>query len=178
MTLHVIPREPLHAAQCAKPSGCGVLGTWSAHWLTRARRVQQAIGGHAGVWSGVLLAASVAVSTDAQAFVRHWPADAATAPDQAIGLKQLPRQAQDVYQRILTGGPFRYDKDGVVFGNRERQLPRQTRGYYREYTVPTPGSRDRGARRIVCGGKVVQIPETCFYTQDHYQSFQKIDPKR
>jgi ribonuclease T1 len=90
----------------------------------------------------------------------------------------LPRQGQDVYERILSGGPFRYDKDGVVFGNRERQLPRQTRGYYREYTVPTPGSRDRGARRIVCGGKFVQSPETCFYTQDHYQSFQKIDPQR
>jgi ribonuclease T1 len=133
----------------------------------------------------VLLALSVTVSTEAQAFYRSRQAEALTGTEsaaqaaaQAIGLSQLPRQGQDVYERILSGGPFRYDKDGIVFGNRERQLPRQTRGYYREYTVPTPGSRDRGARRIVCGGKFVQSPETCFYTQDHYQSFQKIDPQR
>ncbi len=129
----------------------------------------------------VLLAFSVTVSTEAQAFFQSRQAEAQTATqslDQVIGLSQLPRQGQDVYERILSGGPVRYDKDGVVFGNRERLLPRQARGYYREYTVPTPGSRDRGARRIVCGGKVVQSPETCFYTQDHYQSFQKIDPQR
>jgi ribonuclease T1 len=132
----------------------------------------------------VLLAVSVTVSTEAQAFSRSRPAEALTSTEatqataQTIGLSQLPRQGQDVYQRILVGGPFTYDKDGVVFGNRERQLPRQTRGFYREYTVPTPGARNRGARRIVCGGKVVRTPETCFYTQDHYQSFQKIDPQR
>lgn len=137
----------------------------------------------------VLLAVSVTVSTEAQAFSRSGPAEALTSTEaakkaatetteQAIGLSQLPRQGQDVYQRILAGGPFTYDKDGVVFGNRERLLPRQTRGFYREYTVPTPGARNRGARRIVCGGKVVRSPETCFYTQDHYQSFQKIDPQR
>ena len=93
-------------------------------------------------------------------------------------LSSLPRQAQDVYGRILQGGPFRYDKDGTVFGNRERLLPNEKRGYYREYTVPTPGERDRGARRIVCGGKEVRQPETCFYTRDHYASFQQIDPRR
>lgn len=95
-----------------------------------------------------------------------------------VALSALPSQGQDVYQRILAGGPFRYDKDGTVFGNRERMLPGQSRGYYREYTVPTPGSRDRGARRIVCGGNFTKRPETCFYTQDHYQSFQEIDPQR
>ena len=95
-----------------------------------------------------------------------------------VALTDLPRQAQDVHQRILAGGPFRYEKDGVVFGNRERLLPRQPRGFYREYTVPTPGERDRGARRIVCGGKEVRQPETCFYTGDHYASFQTIDPRR
>lgn len=94
-----------------------------------------------------------------------------------VALTALPRQAQDVHQRILAGGPFRYEKDGVVFGNRERLLPRQPRGFYREYTVPTPGERDRGARRIVCGGKEVRQPETCFYTGDHYASFQTIDPR-
>jgi ribonuclease T1 len=95
-----------------------------------------------------------------------------------VALSSLPSQAQDVHRRIQVGGPFRYGKDGTVFGNRERLLPRQPRGYYREYTVPTPGERDRGARRIVCGGKDDRRPETCFFTKDHYQSFQQIDPRR
>lgn len=72
------------------------------------------------------------------------------------------------------GGPFPYSKDGSVFGNRERQLPARTRGYYREYTVRTPGSRDRGARRIVCGGAAPKAPDACFYTDDHYTSFRRI----
>ena len=101
------------------------------------------------------------------------PSGLAVAP-----LSSLPRQARDVYERIHQGGPFRYDKDGTVFFNRERALPRQPRGFYREYTVPTPGSRDRGARRIVCGGHELRQPETCFYTEDHYQSFLTIDPRR
>lgn len=99
-------------------------------------------------------------------------------PTSVIPLSSLPVQAQDVHRRVLSGGPFRYRKDGDVFGNRERLLPRQTRGYYREYTVATPGERSRGARRLVCGGLLVKSPETCFYTADHYQSFQKIDPRR
>ncbi len=97
---------------------------------------------------------------------------------QVIALSELPVQARDVHRRIHEGGPFRYSKDGSVFGNRERLLPRRPRGFYREYTVPTPGERDRGARRIVCGGKEVRQPETCFYTRDHYASFQQIDPRR
>ena len=63
----------------------------------------------------------------------------------------------------------------MVFGNRERLLPLQKRGYYREYTVATPGSRDRGARRIVCGGAASR-PENCYYTDDHYASFRRIVP--
>ncbi len=106
------------------------------------------------------------------------PEFVASGLQQAVALSALPTQAQDVHRRILVGGPFRYEKDGVVFGNRERILPRQPRGFYREYTVPTPGERDRGARRIVCGGKDVQRPETCFYTRDHYSSFNPIDPQR
>ena len=77
---------------------------------------------------------------------------------------------------IHQGGPFRYDKDGTVFGNRERLLPASARAYYREYTVKTPGERSRGARRIVCGGLAVATPEACFYTDDHYASFRKIVP--
>jgi ribonuclease T1 len=92
-----------------------------------------------------------------------------------VNLASLPQQGQLVYGLILQGGPFAYDKDGTTFGNRERLLPAQKRGYYREYTVKTPGSRDRGARRIICGGEA-QRPESCFYTDDHYSSFRKIMP--
>ncbi len=91
-----------------------------------------------------------------------------------ISRSALPVEAQRTERLILAGGPFPYSKDGTVFGNRERLLPRQARGYYREYTVPTPGSRDRGARRIVCGGQQVQAHDACFYTDDHYASFKRI----
>ena len=94
-------------------------------------------------------------------------------PD-TVALADLPVQGRKTYALILDGGPFPHDKDGVVFGNRERILPRQKRGYYREYTVKTPGSRDRGARRIVCGGQVPTVPDTCYYTSDHYSSFRRI----
>jgi ribonuclease T1 len=90
-----------------------------------------------------------------------------------ISVAQLPRPGQEVYELIRQGGPFPHDKDGTVFGNRERQLPTERRGYYREYTVATPGSRDRGARRIVCGGPA-RSPHACYYTADHYASFRKI----
>ncbi|MBB6579904.1 ribonuclease T1 [Comamonas odontotermitis] len=91
-----------------------------------------------------------------------------------VTLADLPVQGRKTYALILDGGPFPHEKDGVVFGNRERILPRQKRGYYREYTVKTPGSRDRGARRIVCGGQVPTVPDTCYYTSDHYNSFRRI----
>ena len=100
---------------------------------------------------------------------------AASAP---MALTELPAEGQQTYRLILQGGPFPFEKDGVVFGNRERQLPRQDRGYYREYTVKTPGARDRGARRIVCGGEVPARPRACYYTADHYASFRLIaEPK-
>jgi ribonuclease T1 len=92
-----------------------------------------------------------------------------------VSLSELPRQGMETYQLIRQGGPFPFEKDGVVFGNRERLLPNQKRGFYREYTVKTPGSRDRGARRIVCGGQAT-TPDVCFYTADHYASFRKIVP--
>src|SRR6478672_850616 len=93
-------------------------------------------------------------------------------PDQlaVVATRELPREARDVLARIESGGPFAYERDGVVFGNRERILPGRPRGYYHEYTVRTPGEHSRGARRIVCGGPV-RAPETCFYSDDHYQSF-------
>ena len=92
----------------------------------------------------------------------------------SVALAALPPQGREVMAQIREGGPFRYEKDGTVFGNRERLLPGQTRGYYREYTVPTPGLSHRGARRIVCGGQQPREPETCFYTEDHYSSFRLI----
>ena len=75
---------------------------------------------------------------------------------------------------IYQGGPFKHEKDGVVFGNRERLLPGNVRAYYREYTVRTPGERSRGARRIVCGGLQTTLPDAGFYTDDHYASFRRI----
>ena len=100
---------------------------------------------------------------------RGVPADLDSVP-----LAELPQQARQTEQLIRSGGPFPYAKDGSVFGNRERQLPREKRGYYREYTVKTPGSRDRGARRIVCGGEKPAAPDACYYTADHYASFKRI----
>lgn len=91
----------------------------------------------------------------------------------SIALSELPRQGRDTYALIHQGGPFPYEKDGVVFGNRERQLPGKVRGYYREYTVKTPGARTRGAQRIVCGGQP-RTPDVCYYTNDHYASFRRI----
>lgn len=93
----------------------------------------------------------------------------------SVPLQALPVQGQETYQLIHRGGPFPHEKDGSVFGNRERILPGQKRGYYREYTVRTPGARDRGARRIVCGGPAT-TPQVCYYTADHYDSFRRIDP--
>ncbi len=90
-----------------------------------------------------------------------------------ITVAELPRQGQITYQSILTGGPFPFEKDGAIFGNYEQRLPRQARGYYREYTVAPPQARNRGAQRIVCGG-AQRAPEVCYYTSDHYKSFKQI----
>jgi ribonuclease T1 len=97
------------------------------------------------------------------------PGDAAV-----VALAELPAQAQQTERLIRSGGPFPYAKDGTVFGNRERLLPGQARGYYREYTVRTPGLGHRGARRIVCGGRQPTQPDACYYTEDHYASFRRI----
>jgi ribonuclease T1 len=93
---------------------------------------------------------------------------------QDIRLADLPVDARNTYRLILAGGPFASEHDGVVFGNRERILPRKPRGYYHEYTVPTPGARTRGARRVVCGGQAPSRPEVCYYTNDHYANFRRI----
>lgn len=92
-----------------------------------------------------------------------------------VSASALPAEARTTLARIRAGGPFPYSRDGVVFNNRERLLPPERRGYYREYTVPTPRARSRGARRIVCGG-AVSTPSECYYSDDHYRSFRKIQP--
>ena len=94
----------------------------------------------------------------------------------SIALSALPAEARQTHRLILSGGPFPYAKDGVTFGNRERRLPRQARGFYHEYTVPTPGAHDRGARRLICGGEPPSRPEVCYFTADHYATFQRVAP--
>ena len=96
-------------------------------------------------------------------------------PVAAISLAELPKQGAQIHALILQGGPFAHMKDGSVFGNREQLLPAQKRGYYLEYTVPTPGAGNRGQRRIVCGGQA-KAPDVCYYTADHYTSFRRIAP--
>ena len=86
-----------------------------------------------------------------------------------IAAADLPREAQQTLDLIKKGGPYPYAKDGTVFGNREGLLPKRNRGYYREYTVKTPGVRHRGARRIVAGRE-----GDYWYTADHYASFRRI----
>jgi ribonuclease T1 len=88
-----------------------------------------------------------------------------------VALHDLPPEAHQTLRLIDAGGPFPYRRDGIVFQNRERLLPAKSRGFYREYTVRTPGSRDRGARRLVTGGNP---PEVVYYTADHYKSFRQI----
>lgn len=89
--------------------------------------------------------------------------------DTAIGSGELPPEARQTLRLIERGGPFPHRRDGVVFANREQRLPLKPRGYYHEYTVPTPGRRDRGARRIVAGEA-----REYYYSDDHYVSFRKI----
>lgn len=119
----------------------------------------------------VCLMLAAAISGTTQVHSRETPA---IGGQTTISLSELPAQGRQTYQLILSGGPFPFEKDGVVFGNRERILPHEPRGFYREYTVQTPGSRDRGARRIVCGGRQIRAPEACYYSQDHYASFRRI----
>ena len=94
-------------------------------------------------------------------------------PVQSVAVEALPADARATLDRIRNGGPFPYQRDGVVFGNRERILPARPRGYYHEYTVATPGVNTRGARRIVCGGNPATLRE-CYYSDDHYQTFRRI----
>ena len=92
--------------------------------------------------------------------------------NRTITLDKLPREAIVTLVLIKRGGPFPYQRDGITFENRERKLPEKARGYYREYTVDTPGLAHRGARRIVTGG---DPPREYYYTDDHYESFRRFE---
>lgn len=91
-----------------------------------------------------------------------------------VSLSSLPGQAIQTVRLIEQGGPFPYRQDGAVFNNAEHRLPAEPRGYYHEYTVPTPGSPDRGARRIITGGTNREF----YYTPDHYETFHRVDVTR
>lgn len=134
-------------------------GKWLRHGALAAF---VAAAGWTGGMPGGWVASSVALAREA-------PAGALDAIEQA----QLPREAVTTLNLIAAGGPYPYAKDGVVFGNFERLLPPHRRGYYHEYTVPTPRAKNRGARRIVCGGPLRRI-DNCFYSDDHYDSFKRI----
>jgi ribonuclease T1 len=101
------------------------------------------------------------------------PAVASTVGLPVRALSQLPPQVAQVWQLIQHGGPFRYRHDGTVFGNREGRLPHRPSGFYREYTVPTPGEHDRGPRRLITGDAT-----ELYYTGNHYASFVAVDPRR
>lgn len=101
------------------------------------------------------------------ALATHHHARSSDAP--SVSVAELPPEARTTLHLIKQGGPFPYARDGMLFGNRERKLPQRPRGYYHEYTVPTPGAHNRGARRIVCGS----VPE-CYYSSDHYRTFSYI----
>jgi ribonuclease T1 len=87
----------------------------------------------------------------------------------SVSVASLPPEARQTLALIKAGGPFPYERDGIVFGNFEKRLPLQARGYYREYTVKTPWRRDRGPRRIVAGQR-----NEYYYTDDHYRTFRRI----
>jgi ribonuclease T1 len=115
------------------------------------------------------LAGGCSLEPEALAYSRGdgWHAGNGATP--TIDISQLPQEARDTISLIKQRGPFPYPKDGTIFGNRERHLPARHQGYYKEYTVKTPGSRGRGARRIIGGAE-----GEYYYTDDHYSTFKLI----
>jgi ribonuclease T1 len=143
----------------------------------RSRGLSQ--GGKGAAWKAIFAGASLALIFGLGLAVSPTSAQEAISREtalSAVSLGSLPVEVRSTELLVRSGGPFPYSKDGIVFGNRERLLPSRPRGYYREYTVRTPGSRDRGARRLVCGGDLPRAPHACFYTDDHYASFRQVAP--
>lgn len=113
----------------------------------------------------LLLATGNALVFPASGFAQSFTVD-------RVKVAELPPEARQTLALIRAGGPFPYDRDGIVFGNFEKRLPLEKRGFYREYTVPTPGERTRGARRLIAAG---QPPVLFYYTGDHYRSFRRVE---
>ncbi|MGX0937769.1 ribonuclease T1 [Cupriavidus metallidurans] len=137
-----------------------------SHWqsLSLARSLGRVLAG---------AAVSIALTLAPQGAMARQAPDDVQGVVGTIAAQQLPNEARQTLERIEAGGPFPYDKDGSRFGNYERSLPQQSRGYYREYTVKNSNSRNRGAKRIVCGGDQ-RAANDCYYTEDHYNSFKRI----
>ncbi|SAK73660.1 exported ribonuclease [Caballeronia hypogeia] len=138
------------------------------------------VGGCGKKGSESATAASGASASEAPVQPVQGASDAAAAsgaqkagPLGAVTKKALPAEAADTLRLIKAGGPYPYGEDGVLFRNSALMLPEHPRGYYRAYTVRTPGATDRGQRRIVCGGARKQIKD-CYYTEDYYASFKRI----
>lgn len=123
--------------------------------------------------ASLVVAATFATGGLVSAQARSTPSDDVAASTGTVAVGQLPAEAVNTLGLIAAGGPYPFEKDGAVFGNFERVLPHHRRGYYHEYTVPTPRARNRGARRIVCGGPL-QRTDNCYYSDDHYASFKRI----
>jgi ribonuclease T1 len=118
-------------------------------------------------------AASQAASAASDAAIAAASGAKAQGPLTTVGKAELPKEAAETLRLIKAGGPFPFSEDGVLFRNSASMLPEHPRGYYRAYTVRTPGSSDRGQRRIVCGGPRKHVSD-CYYTEDYYASFKRI----
>jgi ribonuclease T1 len=154
----------------SSPSGPGP-GSRFGRWLRRQRRPQLAL-------LALVVAVGIGYGVDAlNQSGDPGPAVSASATsatsNPTVALSSLPTQVAQTVRLIKAGGPFPYSQDGVVFDNNEHLLPSQPRGYYHEYTVVTPGASDRATRRIVTGRA-----GEYFYTDDHYESFERVDIDR
>jgi guanyl-specific ribonuclease Sa len=123
-------------------------------------------------WQGIDTTAERSPVAEQDQSSGSFPSSSRVGDNDEFSAQGLPPEAIETLRLIEAGGPFPYDRDGTTFQNREGRLPSHPRGYYREYTVTTPGSRDRGARRIVSGG---DPPTVFYYTDDHYRSFRRIE---
>lgn len=128
--------------------------------------VSVATGRHRLAQAWAFLAAAVLATSLTTGRTFEERSDAAV---ETISVSELPTPARETLRLVRSNGPFPYVKDGAIFGNREQRLPRRPRGYYREYTVPMPGSHDRGPARIVAGRNGER-----YYTDDHYRSFKRV----
>ncbi len=138
-------------------------GGWLVSWQRRCAALV------AACLPALLLAAAMLLAAPPHSFARGESTPAAAGGIAQVAVADLPPEARRTLSLIRAGGPFPYDRDGIVFGNREKLLPLRERGWYLEYTVPTPGARNRGARRIVSARS-----GEFYYTEDHYASFRRI----